>query len=185
MKDTLKTDRLIVRLFRHRDAGDLYDYLSLPETYRFEPGEPVSRRKAAETAREFASGANFWAAELADRHQVIGHVSLFPAGPDRVRTWEIGYIFNPAYQRKGYATEAARAIIGYAFTKLDAHRVVAHCSPVNVASWRVLEKCGLRREGLEKKNVFFHHDGAGNPVWFDSYTYAILAEEFFPDGGQP
>ena len=182
--ETITTERLIVRLFKKADAGDLYDYLSLPQTYRFEPGEPVSRAKAKEIAREFASGTNFWAVELADEHKVIGHVSLFPSGPDTARTWEIGYIFNPAYQRKSYATEASRAVIGYAFTELNAHRVVAHCSPLNVASWKVLEKCGLRQEGLEKKNIFFHTDSAGNPEWFDSYGYAILAEEYFAGGGR-
>ncbi len=181
----ITTERLIVRLFRARDAGDLYDYLSVPEIYRFEPGEPVSRAKAREIAREFASGTNFWAAELKEKQKVVGHVSLFPSGPDRTRTWEIGYVFNPAYQRSGYGTEAARAVIGYAFRELGAHRVIAHCSPANIASWRVLEKCGLRREGLEKKNIFFHHDGDGNPLWSDSYDYALLEEEFSADGGQP
>jgi len=181
----MTTERLIVRLFREEDADDLYDYLSRPETYRFEPGEPVSREKAAEIACEFASGTNFWAAEHVNEHKVVGHVSLFPSGPDRTRTWEIGYIFNPAYQRRGYATEAARAVIGYTFTELNAHRVVAHCSPVNVASWKVLERCGFRREGLERQNIFFHHDAAGNPEWFDSYNYAILAEEFFAGDGRP
>jgi len=181
----ITTERLIVRLFKEEDAGDLYDYLSLPETYRFESGGPVSRQKAREIAGDFATGTNFWAAQLIDGPQkIVGHISLFPTGPDHVLTWEIGYIFNPAYHRKGYATEAARAVIGYAFTELGAHRVVAHCSPRNVASWKVLEKCGFRREGLEKKNIFFHEDAAGNPEWFDSYGYAILDEEFFTNGGQ-
>lgn len=187
MTDTimLTTARLIVRFFREEDAGDLYDYLSRPEIYRFEPGEPVSRVKAAEIARDFSTGTNFWAAELKDVQKVIGHVSLFPSGPEHVNTWEIGYIFNPVYQRRGYATEATRAVIGYTFKELGAHRVIAHCSPENPASWKVLEKCGLRQEGLEKQNIFFHHDAAGNPIWFDSYAYAILAEEFCADSGQP
>ena len=183
MEITLTTERLIVRTFREADAGDLYEYLSRPETYRFEPGEPVSRAQAALRAGEFASGANFWAAELKDGHKVVGHVSLFPSGPDHVRTWELGYIFNPDYQRRGYATEATRAVIDYTFGELNAHRVVAHCSPLNTGSWKVLEKCGFRREGLQKKNIFFHHDAAGNPEWFDSYDYALLADEFLASGG--
>jgi ribosomal-protein-alanine N-acetyltransferase len=185
MEITLTTERLIVRTFREADAGDLYEYLSRPETYRFEPGEPVSRTQAAERAGEFASGATFFAAEIKDGHKVVGHVSLFPSGPDHVRTWEIGYIFNPDYQRLGFATEATRAVIAYTFKELAAHRIVAHCSPLNTGSWRVLEKCGFRREGLERKNIFFHHDAAGNPEWFDSYDYALLAEEFRADGGSP
>jgi ribosomal-protein-alanine N-acetyltransferase len=185
MGTTIRTARLTVRLFRDDDAADLYEYLSRPEVYRFEPGEPVTRAKATEIAVEFASGTSFWAAELTKEHKIVGHISLFPSGPDRVNTWEIGYIFNPDYQRQGYATEAARAVIGYTFNELDAHRIVAHCSPRNTASWKLLEKCGFRREGLERQNIFFHYDAAGQPEWFDSYDYALLADEFSPEGGRP
>jgi ribosomal-protein-alanine N-acetyltransferase len=174
----LTTERLIVRPFQKSDYQDLYEYLSLPETYRFEIGKPISLNEARKLCKERAKGKNFWAATLKDSKKIIGHVSFFPAGPEFLRAWEIGYIFNPAYQNKGYASEAARAVIEYAFTELGAHRIVGHCSPENTPSWKVLEKCGMKREGLLRKNFLLGKDAGGNPVWLDSYEYAMLEEDF-------
>jgi len=174
----LTTERLIIRPFLKNDYRDLYEYLSLSETYRFEPGKPISLNEAKKLCRERAKGTNFWAATLKDNQKLIGHVSFFPLGPEFLLAWEIGDIFNPAFQNQGYATEAVRAIIKYAFMEFGAHRIVGHCSPENPPSWKVLEKCGMRREGLLRKNFYVHKDKDGNPQWLDSYEYAILDEDF-------
>jgi ribosomal-protein-alanine N-acetyltransferase len=174
----LSSERLIIRPFQEGDYQDLYEYLSLKETYRFEPGEPISLEEAKKLCRERARGTDFWAATLKDNSKrLIGHVSFIQTEPKFFLTWEIGFIFNPAFQNKGYATEASRALIEYAFRELSAHRIVGHCTPENVPSWRVLEKCGMKREGLLRKNVFFRKDSNGQPQWLDSYEYAILAED--------
>ncbi|MGD9143114.1 MAG: GNAT family N-acetyltransferase [Dehalococcoidia bacterium] len=174
----LTTERLIIRQFREDDYQDLYEYLSLNETYRFEPGEPVSPDEAKNICKDRAKGTEFWAATLKENEKLIGHVSFIRTEPELLFTWEIGFIFNPAFQNKGYATEASRALIDYAFSQLSAHRVVGFCSTENIPSWKVLEKCGMRREGMLRQNVFFHNDENGNPVWFDSYAYGIIAEDF-------
>jgi ribosomal-protein-alanine N-acetyltransferase len=176
----LNTERLIVRPFLKSDYQDLYEYLSLPETYRFERGKPLTLKETKKFCVEFAgkTGPGFWAGELKESGKVIGQVSFFPAGPEFLRAWEIGYIFNPAYQNKGYASEAALAVIKYAFTELGAHRIIGHCNPDNIPSWKVLEKCGMNREGLLKKNFLLRNDASGNPIWLDSYEYAILEEDF-------
>lgn len=175
----LTTERLIVRPFLERDYRDLHEYLSLKEIYQFEPGEPISLEEAKKIASERAMGTDFWAVTPKDnKKKLIGHVSFIQTEPKYFLTWEIGYIFNPSFQNKGYASEAARAIIKYAFTELGAHRIVGHCNPENIPSWRVLEKCGMKREGLLRKNAFFHKDRNGKPLWIDSYEYAILAEDF-------
>lgn len=174
----LTTDRLIIRPFLKSDYADLYEYLSLAETYRYEPGRPISQDEARKMAEERAGRSDFRAVTLKGKPQkLIGHVSFIQQEPKQFRTWEIGFIFNPAFQNKGYATEASRAIIEHAFKELNAHRVVGYCAVDNIASRRVLEKCGLRREGLLRKNAFFHEEENGQPIWFDSHQYAILAEE--------
>jgi RimJ/RimL family protein N-acetyltransferase len=175
----LKTDRLIVRSFRESDYTDLFEYLSLEETYRYEPGDPISVEEAEEIAANRSNKVNWWAVILMNdnKEKLIGHISLFQVEPEVFRTWEIGYIFNPVYQNRGYATEACQAVIDYTFTKLNAHRIVAFCTPANKASWRVLEKCGLTREGLLRKNTYFRTDDNGEPLWLDSFEYAVLADD--------
>ncbi len=175
----LETDRLVVRPFKESDYPDLYEYLSLEETYRFEPGNPVSLEEAKEYALKRANSINWWAVILKEdtKNKLIGHISLFQTDFEILRTWEIGYIFNPAFHNKGYCTEAARAVIEYVFSELKAHRIVAYCTPANPASWRVLEKCGMTREGLLRGNTYFRTDDNGNPHWFDSFVYAILTDD--------
>jgi ribosomal-protein-alanine N-acetyltransferase len=179
----LSTERLIVRPFRENDYHDLHEYLSLKEIYRFEPGEPISLEEAKKIASERAEGTDFWAVTLKDnKKKLIGHVSFIQIEPKHFLTWVIGFIFNPSFQDKEYASEAARAIIKYAFTEVGAHRIVGQCTPENIPSWRVLEKCGMKREGLLRKNFLIRNDENGNPIWLDSYEYAILAEDFFKEG---
>ena len=174
----LTTERLIIRPFRRDDYEDLFEYLSLKETYRYEPGEPISLEEAKKICQERTIGTDFWAVTLKDGDKkLIGHLSFIQTEPKFFLTWEIGFIFNPAFQNKGYATEASCALINYGFTKLGSHRVVGYCSTENTTSWRVLEKCGMTREGLRRKNAFFRKDNDGQPLWMDSYEYAILAED--------
>ena len=180
----LSTERLVIRHFLDSDYKDLHEYLSLEETYRFEPGQPVSLEEAKKIASDRAGGTDFWAVALKDDNKkLIGHVSLIRSEPSFFMTWEIGFIFNPSFQNNGYATEASRALIDHAFRELNAHRVVGFSSTENPASWRVLEKCGMTREGLLRKNAFFHKNKDGRPRWFDSYQYAILAEDHSAESG--
>ena len=173
----ISTERLIIRPFLKSDYHDLHEYLSLKETYEFEPGEPISIVEAEKLCIERSKGRNFWAVALKDSNKLIGHISFLQTEPTFLLTWEIGFIFNPAFQNQGYATEAAIAVIKHAFSEMNTHRIIGHCTPENIPSWRVLEKCGMRREGLLRKNFYVHKDKDGNPQWLDSYQYAILAED--------
>jgi [ribosomal protein S5]-alanine N-acetyltransferase len=173
----ISTQRLIIRPFLETDYQDLYDYLSRKETYRFERGEPISLEKAKEFAHDWSKGTNFWAATLKASGKLIGQISLFPERPAVFKTWQIGYIFNPDFQNMGYASEATPAVIKYTFAELGAHRIVAYCSPDNIPSWKVMEKCGMKKEGLSRKDFILRDDENGKPVWLDSYIYSILDED--------
>jgi len=72
-----------------------------------------------------------------------------------------------------YATEAAGAVLGYAFETLGLHRVIATCDPANTASVRVMEKLGTRREAHFRKCELLP-DG----TWADEYFYALLDEDW-------
>ena len=89
---------------------------------------------------------------------------------------EVGYIVNKRYQQKGYAAEALSAVIDQAFND-GAHRVYAECDARNVPSWKLLEKVGLRREAYFRRNIWFHRDEDGEPIWKDTLVYAILEDE--------
>lgn len=107
---------------------------------------------------------------LINENILIGHISFHKYFGEH--TFEIGWVFNPKYYNKGYASEAAFAVLKYAFEELKLHRVVATCQPENPASYRVMEKIGMRKEGHLKKCI-----PHGNE-WWDEYFYAILQEEW-------
>ena len=87
----------------------------------------------------------------------------------------LGYLIDPAHAGNGHATEIARALLDLAFTELGLHRVTAGCFADNVASWRVMEKLGMRREQHGVRDSWHAELG-----WIDGFTYAILAEEWNP-----
>lgn len=177
MRQPIRTERLIVRPFRAADAADLYAYLSNPQTYIYEPGEPITMSLAGVVAADMATSPDFWAVEVAAIGKQIGQLYLKQIEPLELLTCELGYIFNPAYQRQGYAAEAAAALVAHAFTVRRMHRIYAHCNPENIASWKLLERIGFRREGLLRQNIFFRRNASGAPLWTDTFVYARLAEE--------
>lgn len=86
---------------------------------------------------------------------------------------DLGYLIDPRYAGNGYATAIARALLHLSFTKLKLHRVTAGCFADNVASWKVMEKLGMRREQHGVQDSWHAELG-----WVDGYTYGILAEEW-------
>jgi RimJ/RimL family protein N-acetyltransferase len=178
LREKIQTERLTIRRFEEIDAVDLYEYLSDPKIYQYEPGEPVSLEQARNYAIDMANNPNFWAVELRNEHKVIGQLYFSQQEPKHLLTWELGYIMSSKYQKQGYGSEAAQALVEYGFTEFAAHRIQAHCNPANTASWKLLEKIGFRREGLLRKNVYFRKDEAGNPLWWDSYAYSRLEEKY-------
>ncbi len=181
----IRTERLVVRRFRPDDWRDLFDYLSLPAVYAFEPGEPIDAEQAVAMAEERSRGSTFLAVELREERRMIGHLSFAPVQPAELRTYELGYIVNPRDHGRGYATEAAAALVRHSFTEMGVHRVTANCDPANVASWRVLEKIGFVREGHLRRNVFFRRDANGLPTWKDTFVYGLLNEVEAPGPGSP
>lgn len=170
----ITTARLQIRAFQATDFTDLYAYLSRPEIYRFEPGAPLTLTEARALAEARSQSSDFWGVVLQANHTLIGHLYFNQIEPAELLTWELGYIFHPAYQHQGYATEAAHGLLAFALDAYPIHRVMAHCNPENHASWRLLERLGMRREAHLRQNIFFHRDEAGLPLWQDTYEYALL-----------
>ncbi len=79
---------------------------------------------------------------------------------------------RPEHWGRGIGIEAAGALIGFGFKELDLHRIIAKCDPMNVASWRVMEKNGMKREGRLRENVKIRGERR------DSLLYSILRHEY-------
>jgi RimJ/RimL family protein N-acetyltransferase len=183
---TVETERLILRPIEVGDWPAIHRYASLPEVVRYLPHEPFTEEDASAFALRWSEQArqlelagskhgDQWPEMLVVQHRadgrIIGHIPFERFSP-KYRTREIGWVLDPRYQGKGYATEAARAVLDLAFRQLGLHRVVATCDPRNTASYRVMEKLGMRREGHHRKDVQIRGE------WSDEYFYAILEEEW-------
>ncbi len=171
----LWTERLHIRDFSPEDWKDLHEYLSDKKVLRYEPYDAFTEEESRQEAAKRSKNQDFYAVCLADTNKVIGNLYF---SEQNFGTWELGYVFNAAYQGKGYACEAATALLQNAFVKLGARRVVAMCNPENIASWRLLERLGMRREGHLLQNIFFRRDEQGEPIWQDTFEYAILSDEW-------
>ena len=98
-----------------------------------------------------------------------------PEVADRARgaQAELGWVLDPAHTGHGYATEAVRELLRHAVEDLGVHRVTANCFLDNDASWRLMERVGLRRETHAVRESL-HRSGR----WLDVVGYALLADEW-------
>jgi [ribosomal protein S5]-alanine N-acetyltransferase len=176
----IETERLLLREFRVADQADIHAYACDPEVVRlmiWGPNTPDQTRLYLETV---LAAQEHWprpemalAVELTSERRVIGSIAL-RIKDETNRAADIGYVLNRAYWGRGYMVEAARAVLDAAFRQLELHRVWATCDPRNRASYRVMEKLGMRREAHFRKDVMEKEE------WRDSYLYAILSEEWPP-----
>ena len=179
MKRTIETERLILRPIEAGDWRAIHHYASRPEVVRYLPHEPFTEEDAAAFALRWSEQARLqgdaWPEMLVvvrkDDGRLIGHLP-FEVFNAKYRTREIGWVFAPEVHGHGYATEAARAVLQLAFGELDLHRVIATCDPCNEASYRVMEKLGMRREAHFVRDVQIRGE------WADEYFYGILEEEW-------
>jgi RimJ/RimL family protein N-acetyltransferase len=128
---------------------------------------------------EKSQGNTFWVICIKDNGKMVGHVFLSKEFNPDFLIYEIGYMLNPKYQGKGYATEACHRILQYGFEDIKAHRIIATCDPGNIASWRLLERLNMRREAHFVKCLYLRKPTENNPIgWRDEYFYAILNSEY-------
>ncbi|MEU4689771.1 GNAT family N-acetyltransferase [Actinoplanes sp. NPDC023714] len=176
---TLRTDRLELRPVREQDADRILEYRNLPEVTRWLLTTEVDAASLRAELRRIAGDPDDHSVAVTLGGLVIGTVSLRvsdgmgqPGVPPRTEG-DLGYVFDPAHGGRGYATEAVTAMVAYAFDRLGVRRITAGCYADNLASVRILEKIGMRREqhGVEDS----WHAELG---WVDGYTYGLLAGEW-------
>lgn len=177
----LSTERLRLRPVTQDDLDPIYSYLSRPDVCRFLLHEPRTREQVAEwldrSTRQGALGVDGDGARLAvirrDDDRLLGDVSLVIKSAAMAEA-EIGWIFHPDHGGRGYATEAARALLDFAFGPLNAHRVIAELHPDNDASVRLCRRLGLRHEAHHVGNYWI----PDRSQWEDTGVFAILRREW-------
>lgn len=154
----LETARLVLRPVRRRDAPDIFSYASDPEVSRFVLWEP--HRSLSETrsyiryvrALYHRGMPSSWAVVLRETGRVVGTIG-FMWYSDVNASAEVGYSFSREVWNRGYATEALQAVISSAFASLPLNRLEAQHDVRNPASGRVMEKCGMKREGTLRQRI--------------------------------
>lgn len=174
----LRSERLILREIDASDFDFLYSMELLPETVVYEKDEPDPKEKCVEKYRWYIDKANevpesgglYFIIHLADTNEAIGRAHIH-CNWELVREWEIGYALLPAHWGRGYASEAAMALVRYAFDKIHAHKVVAFCNAENRRSAKLLERIGMTREG------YLREDRLIRGQWYDSCFYSFLKRD--------
>lgn len=172
--ETFETERLLLRPPRPSDAPAIFEgYARDAEVVRYlvwRPHEDLleTERFLERCALGRDAGEEFpWAVTLKAGGELIGMMGLRPRGFKA----EVGYVFARRFWGRGFAAEALKPIVEWALAQPEVFRVWALCDVENRASARVLEKVGMTREGLLRRNIL-HPNASEEPR--DSYCYAVV-----------
>jgi RimJ/RimL family protein N-acetyltransferase len=175
----LHTQRLVLRPFAADDLASLHAIHSDEGVARWLYNDPRSLEETRELLARKVAGASVggegeWlgaATVLRETGELVADVALLCAS-EAHRQGELGFVVHPSHQGRGYATEASRPLLAFAFETLGLHRVVGRLEPRNTGSARVLEKLGMRREAHLVENEWVKGE------WQSELVYAILAREW-------
>ena len=174
---TLESARLRLRALRLDDADGYYAICSDPVAMRYSSHVPYTDRqqavdKVASLVKLQAESASLaLAITLRENDSYVGNVSLFSMDMKNFRC-EVGYALLPSLQGKGYAAEALRLALAYAFDDLGLQRIEADIDPRNTASCKLVERVGFKQEGLLRSRWHVASEVC------DTAFYGLLKDEF-------
>jgi len=178
MNNNLKSERVILREMEETDWRDVHKYASQEKVCQYQPWGPNSEQETENfvnliliDAKKDPRSRFVFAVIEKESGELIGAGEINIRDSSN-RVGEIGYIMNPQYWGKGFATEVAKLLIAYGFNDLNLHRIYATCDPRNIGSSKVLEKVGMIKEGRMRQDLLLK-DG-----WRDSLLYSILEHEW-------
>jgi ribosomal-protein-alanine N-acetyltransferase len=165
-------------------SGDFAEWAALREMSRrfLVPWEPVwpaddltrgaFRRRLKRYAEDQRSDLAYaFLIFRSDDNAMVGGLTIANIRRGVAQAGSVGYWVGAPFARKGYMTAAVRALIPYSFSALRLHRLEAACIPDNVASIRLLEKTGFKREGYARGYLCI------NGIWQDHLLYARLKDD--------
>lgn len=175
----LQTHRLLLRELTPEDLNVIHRMNSIPEVDQYNtlglPEDIAVTGKLLQDwlSEQHASPRLHYVLGITDTASgiFIGMIGL-RLGKLKYRIAEIWYKLFPDHWGKGYATEALKELLRFAFKEMNLHRIEAGCAVGNAGSIKVLEKAGMTREGHKRKILPIRGE------WVDNYEYAILEEDF-------
>ena len=176
----VRTERLTIRPATSGDVTPTWAYRRLEAVYQWITRAPSTEEDYRATFDEPDSLARTLV--LLRDDQVVGDLMLRVddawsqaevADQARAVQAELGWVLDPAHAGHGYATEAVRELIRLCFEDLGLRRVTANCFAPNEASWRLMDRVGMRRETYAVRESL-HRSGE----WVDGIGYALLADEW-------
>ena len=176
----LETADLILRPMRMKDARDIYAYASDLRVARYvlwDPHRSIGDTRAYIRYVRLAyrrGEPSSWAVVCRNNQKVIGSIGVMAWSPVH-HAAEVGYSFSREYWNRGFATQALSTVIRCLFTCLpDLNRLEAQHDVRNPASGRVMEKCGMRKEGILRNRLCNKNE------FVDVALYAILRSDLSP-----
>ncbi|MCL2446494.1 MAG: GNAT family N-acetyltransferase [Oscillospiraceae bacterium] len=173
MKHELQTARLLLRPVTMDDFAAVHAWASVPENVRWMRFGPNSEEQTRGWLTSAAAKPGYeFVVVLKSSGQVIGSCRIDP--DEAGDTGTLGWILHRDYHGRGYGTEFAQELVRYGFEDLRLRRITSTCAAENIGSSRIMERAGMRREGLRVKGVWARID----KEWVDQAEYGVLAEEW-------
>jgi RimJ/RimL family protein N-acetyltransferase len=174
----ITTPRLRVRKLNIKDLNDFHTYRSNPDVTRYQGFDVMTLEQAEEfiksqTDKRFGKAGEWvqYGIEIKETGKIIGDCAI-KLNLNDTRIAEIGITISHLEQRKGYAKEVLLSILNFLFDVKGIHRVVEIVDVNNIASIKLLESTGFKKEGHFVENIFF------KGKWESEFQYAMLKSEW-------
>ena len=176
---TIKTERLILRPFEKPDLEQVLSYYSLPDVQRYLDWKARDKSEAKSAFESMCKQTRLTrpgevltlAIVRKSDGKVMGHVSLRYTDSTAAQG-EIRFAIGPTFRKKGYASEAVKAVVSFGFEEFRLHRICARTAGQNEASARLCEIIGMHQEALLRQTEIAKGE------WADTAVFAILEQDF-------